>query len=46
MTIKSEVFISVDFESSGPIPGHYSMLSLGRASLGAMTKVSMPNLSR
>lgn len=29
MTIKKEVFISVDIETSGPIPGEYSMLSIG-----------------
>src|SRR5262245_38667413 len=29
MTIAREVFISVDVETSGPIPGEYSMLSLG-----------------
>ncbi|MGB9124481.1 MAG: 3'-5' exonuclease, partial [Nitrosotalea sp.] len=27
--MKSEVYISVDIEASGPIPGEYSMLSLG-----------------
>lgn len=26
---KSEVFISIDVETSGPIPGEYSMLSIG-----------------
>jgi ribonuclease T len=29
MTAKQEVFISVDVETSGPIPGEYSMLTLG-----------------
>ena len=29
MTARKEVFISVDIESSGPIPGEYSMLSIG-----------------
>lgn len=29
MTIKKEVFISVDIEASGPIPGEYSLLSIG-----------------
>lgn len=29
MTTKSEVFISVDIEASGPIPGEYSLLSIG-----------------
>ena len=34
MTNKSEVFISVDVEASGPIPGDYSMLSLGAYVVG------------
>lgn len=29
MTTKQEVFISVDIETAGPIPGEYSMLTLG-----------------
>lgn len=29
MAFKKEIFISVDIESSGPIPGEYSMLSIG-----------------
>lgn len=29
MSIKREVFISVDIEASGPIPGEYSLLSIG-----------------
>jgi ribonuclease T len=29
MTKMSEIYISVDIEASGPIPGEYSMLSLG-----------------
>lgn len=29
MTATPEVFISVDVEASGPIPGEYSMLSIG-----------------
>jgi DNA polymerase III epsilon subunit-like protein len=29
MTYKSEVFISVDVETSGPIPGEFSLLSIG-----------------
>lgn len=35
MTNKSEVFISVDIESSSPIPGDYSMLSLGACVVGS-----------
>lgn len=29
MTVKQEIFISVDVETTGPIPGEYSMLTLG-----------------
>ncbi|MTW10179.1 3'-5' exonuclease [Pseudoduganella eburnea] len=29
MEVRNEVFISVDIETSGPIPGVYSMLSIG-----------------
>lgn len=29
MEVRNEVFISVDVETSGPIPGEYSMLSVG-----------------
>ncbi|MBU9477673.1 3'-5' exonuclease [Burkholderia multivorans] len=29
MEVRNEVFISVDVETSGPIPGEFSMLSLG-----------------
>lgn len=29
MKVRNEVFISVDIETSGPIPGEYSMLALG-----------------
>jgi DNA polymerase III epsilon subunit-like protein len=29
MTEKREVFVSVDIEASGPIPGEYSMLTIG-----------------
>jgi ribonuclease T len=31
---KAEVYISVDIEASGPIPGEYSMLSLGACVVG------------
>lgn len=34
----SEVYISVDIESSGPIPGEYSMLSLGACVVGEVPK--------
>lgn len=29
MTVKREVFISIDVETSGPIPGEFSLLSIG-----------------
>ncbi|WP_066459744.1 3'-5' exonuclease [Castellaniella caeni] len=29
MAVRKEIFISVDIEASGPIPGEYSMLSIG-----------------
>jgi ribonuclease T len=29
MSQKREVFISVDVETAGPIPGEYSLLSIG-----------------
>lgn len=29
MEVLNEIFVSVDIESSGPIPGEYSMLSIG-----------------
>lgn len=29
MTHKREVFVSVDIETAGPIPGEYSLLSIG-----------------
>ncbi len=32
--MKSETYISVDIEASGPIPGEYSMLSLGACIVG------------
>ncbi len=36
--VKSEVYISVDIEASGPIPGEYSMLSLGACVVGDLSK--------
>ncbi|MCU4581180.1 3'-5' exonuclease [Acinetobacter gyllenbergii] len=39
MNIKREVFISVDIESSGPIPGEYDLLSIG------MCMVNNPTLN-
>lgn len=29
MEVRNEIFVSVDVETSGPIPGEYSMLSIG-----------------
>lgn len=34
----SEVYISVDVETSGPIPGTYSMLALGACEVGRMDR--------
>lgn len=34
MTKKRECFVSVDVETSGPVPGDYSMLSLGACVVG------------
>ncbi len=34
MSVKTECFISVDIETAGPIPGEYSMLSLGACVVG------------
>ncbi len=31
---KTEIYISVDVESSGPLPGEYSMLSIGACEIG------------
>jgi ribonuclease T len=36
--MKPEVYFSVDVESSGPIPGKYSMLSLGACIVGDVEK--------
>jgi DNA polymerase III epsilon subunit-like protein len=33
---EEEVYISVDIEASGPIPGEYSMLSIGACEIGNM----------
>ena len=34
MSKQSEIYISVDIEASGPIPGEYSMLSIGSCVVG------------
>jgi DNA polymerase III epsilon subunit-like protein len=34
MSKQSEIYISVDIEASGPIPGEYSMLSIGACVVG------------
>ncbi len=36
--VKQEVYVSVDVEASGPIPGEYSMLSLGACVVGNVSK--------
>ncbi len=36
--MRPEIYISVDVEASGPIPGEYSMLSLGAAVVSDITK--------
>lgn len=36
--MKPEIYISVDIEASGPIPGEYSMLSLGAAIVGNVSQ--------
>ncbi len=38
MVNKAEVYISVDVETAGPIPGEYSMLSLGACVVGQTTQ--------
>jgi DNA polymerase III epsilon subunit-like protein len=39
MTTTSEVFLSVDVETAGPIPGEYSMLSIGACNVDDETQV-------
>jgi DNA polymerase III epsilon subunit-like protein len=39
MTSKREVFISIDVETSGPIPGEYSLLSIGACDVDDVTRV-------
>lgn len=36
--MRKEIYISVDIEASGPIPGEYSMLSLGACVVGDISK--------
>jgi DNA polymerase III epsilon subunit-like protein len=36
--MKKEIYLSVDIEASGPIPGEYSMLSLGACVVGDTSK--------
>jgi DNA polymerase III epsilon subunit-like protein len=38
MTQKKEVFVSVDVETAGPIPGEYSLLSIGACAVTDPTK--------
>ncbi|WP_268747167.1 hypothetical protein [Sphingobium sp. Ant17] len=35
MSDKREIFVSVDVETAGPIPGEYSLLSIGACSVFA-----------
>ncbi len=35
---REEVYVSVDVETSGPVPGEYSMLALGAAVVGDISK--------
>lgn len=37
-TMKKEAFVSVDVEASGPVPGEYSMLSVGACVVGEKSK--------
>ena len=36
--MKTELYVSVDIESAGPIPGKYSMLSIGACVVGAVDR--------
>jgi len=36
--MNEEIYISVDIESAGPVPGNYSMLSLGACVVGEPNK--------
>jgi len=38
MTRKKEVFVSIDVETAGPIPGEYSLLSIGACAVADPTK--------
>jgi len=39
MSAKREVFISIDVEAAGPIPGEYSLLSIGACDVDEPTRV-------
>lgn len=39
MTNKTEIFLSIDVETSGPIPGEYSMLTLGACNVDDPSQV-------
>ena len=38
MSAKREIFISVDVETAGPIPGEYSLLSIGACDVDDETR--------
>src|SRR5271157_418489 len=38
MTVTGESYVSIDVEASGPIPGEYSMLSIGACIVGNARK--------
>lgn len=38
MQVENEIFVSVDIEASGPIPGKYSMLSIGACVTSDVTR--------
>lgn len=44
MTAKTEIFISVDVETAGPIPGEYSLLSIGACRVNAPSHTFMCEL--
>ena len=42
MTKNREVFLSVDVETAGPIPGEYSLLTIGACNIEDPTKPLWP----
>ncbi len=43
MTTNTEIYISVDVETSGPFPPAFCMLSIGACVVGEAEATSMPN---